>query len=525
MTPNPRLRRRPWIALTVASALTASVIALAGASAATTTAAASESAQPFAVTSFDGTTITGDYFQSPAGRSAPTVLFGPGWGGEAISDPTTPSDPANGTIGVAPLLAAGYNVVSWNPRGFHTSTGRAEADSAFYEGRDVSAILDWVARQRWAELDRRGDPRVGMVGGSYGGEVQWAAAAVDHRIDAIAPDISWNSLVTSLAPNRTNKTAWSALLSGGAQLSGQRNDPRVDTSFAAAQTSFEPTADAVRFLGARGRHDLAARVHVPTLILQGTVDTLFPLDEAAVNYREVSRNHVPVKMVWFCGGHGVCLTDPGDTTVVERETLTWLDRYVKGERVSTGPGFEWVDQLGTWHTARTYRPHHTGVSAHGAGTLSLSAAGGSGPGPAQLGPYASVVATRATNAVNVPIRFPRTTSVLGAPTVSITYKGTAPKAAARVLAQVVDEHTGVVLGNQLTPIPVRLDGRTHTARVPLEYVAAVGTRQAGFTLQLVAQSSQINTYPTGGSVRFARVHVTLPTRCHRQHGQHRAHDS
>ncbi|MGW4277154.1 hypothetical protein ACWEGQ_33520, partial [Streptomyces seoulensis] len=33
----------------------------------------------------------------------------------------------------------------------------------------------------WA--DGAGDPRVGMIGGSYGGAVQLAAAAVDHRID------------------------------------------------------------------------------------------------------------------------------------------------------------------------------------------------------------------------------------------------------------------------------------------------------------------------------------------------------
>jgi ABC-2 type transport system ATP-binding protein len=368
-----------------------------------------------------------------------------------------------------------------------------------------------VAGRSWAQLDRRGDPRVGMVGGSYGGEVQFAAAAVDRRIDAIAPDIAWNSLVTSLAPNRTNKTAWSALLSLGAQLAGQRNDPRTDQAFAAAQTGFRPTADALQFLGDRGRRDLAARVHVPTLILQGTVDTLFPLDEAAANYAQLRRNRVPVKMVWFCGGHGPCLTDPGDTSVIERETLAWLNRYVKKQRVDTGPGFQWVDQQGVWHSAPTYRPNRAGVSGRGTGTLSLVAAGGSGPGPAQLGPTAAVVATRATNAVDVPIAFRRATSVVGAPVLSLRYRGQAPDPDARVLAQVVDNATGVVLGSQVTPIPVRLDGRTRTVRLPLEYLAATGTT-GGFTLQLIAQSSQISTYPQGGSVSFSRIHLTLPTR-------------
>lgn len=509
MTLKPSRRARPWAALVAATALAAGAVGAVGAGSASGAVAATPT---FSVTSFDGTTITGTYFRSPAGGRAPTVLFGPGWGGEALSDPAAPSSPAGGTIGVAPLLAAGYNVVSWNPRGFHTSTGRAESDSAFYEGRDVSAILTWVAGRPWAQLDRRGDPRVGMVGGSYGGEVQWAAAAVDRRIDAIAPDISWNSLVTSLAPNRTSKTAWSALLSGAAQLAGQRNDPRTDASFAEALAGFRPTPDALRFLGAAGRHDLAARVHVPTLILQGTVDTLFPLDEAAVNYAEVSRNHVPVKMIWFCGGHGACLTDPGDPTVIEHETLSWLDRYVKRERVDTGPGFQWVDQHGVWHSAARYRPNRPGSHTRGAGTLALVDAGGSGPGPALLGPTAAVVATPATNAVDVPVRFHRTASVVGAPVLALTYRGRAPEADARVLAQVVDNATGVVLGSQVTPIPVRLDGRTHRVRLPLEYLAATGTPTAGFTLQLVAQSSQINTRPQGGSVTFSRIDLTLPTR-------------
>src|SRR5689334_8336746 len=50
------------------------------------------------------------------------------------------------------------------------------------------------------------DPRVGMVGGSYGGQIQFAAAAVEQeagtkRLDAIVPQITWNDLSYSLDPN------------------------------------------------------------------------------------------------------------------------------------------------------------------------------------------------------------------------------------------------------------------------------------------------------------------------------------
>ena len=195
-----------------------------------------------------------------------------------------------------------------------------------------------------------------MVGGSYGGGVQWAAAAFDHRIDAIVPDISWHSLATSLDPNDTAKTGWDTLLYGGAQAAGQRDDPRIDKAFVDARASFRVPADDVRFLAARGPDGLVSGVRAPALILQGTVDTLFPLDEAGANYAELARERVPVKMVWFCGGHGVCLTNPGDTSVIERDTLAWLARYVKQQPVSTGPGFEWIDQVGDL-ALRAHVPH------------------------------------------------------------------------------------------------------------------------------------------------------------------------
>ena len=44
-----------------------------------------------------------------------------------------------------------------------------------------------------------------MTGGSYGGQIQFAAAAYEHehgtnRLDAIVPLITWNDLSYSLGP-------------------------------------------------------------------------------------------------------------------------------------------------------------------------------------------------------------------------------------------------------------------------------------------------------------------------------------
>ena len=95
--------------------------------------------------------------------------------------------PSDAELMVHTLRRAGFNVVTWDPRGFGHSGGEAEVDSPNDEGRDVSAMLNWVAQQLSVQLDRPGVPRVGMVGESYGGGVQFAAAERDCRIDAIAP--------------------------------------------------------------------------------------------------------------------------------------------------------------------------------------------------------------------------------------------------------------------------------------------------------------------------------------------------
>jgi hypothetical protein len=113
--------------------------------------------------------------------------------------------------------------------------------------------------------------------------------------------------------------------------------------------------------------------------------------------------------------------------------------------------------------------------------------------------------------VNVPFRVPAAANILGAPSLTLTYHGLADRVPARVLAQIVDDATGKVLGNQLTPIPLALDGQSRTIRVPLEIVTATARRHARFTLQLVAQSSLYNTHPAGGTVAFSRIGLTLPT--------------
>ncbi len=475
------------------------------------------------VMSFDGTPIHLHFFPAAGlkpGQRAPTVMEGPGWGGKGATSPLGPTAAGLGVVGLGALHNSGYNILTWDPRGFGASGGLAEIDSAQYEGRDVSALITWLSQQPEAQLDRPGDPRVGMVGGSYGGGIQLVAAAIDHRIDAIVPDIAWHSQSTSLYKADTIKIGWSTLLELAAGAAGQRNDPEIAAAYQEGLQSNALSPTAVRYFATRGPGELVGRIRAPTLLIQGTVDTLFTLQEAVTNYEMLRAHHVPTKMLWFCGGHGVCLTNPGNTSRIQSDTLHWLARYLKRQTsVHTGPGFEWLDQNGRSYSSSHYpAPPSATLHVSGAGALELLTTGGSGPYPGPFpgaGGLGSEVAiatpSKASHAVNVRFTARRRTLILGAPRLSLTYHGVAPGKPARVLAQIVDDATGKVLGNQITPIDVVLDGHRHTTSVSLEIVVAAVHPGSHLTLQIVAQSSLYNTHPAGGSVTFSKIGLALPT--------------
>ncbi|MEA2449677.1 MAG: type transport system ATP-binding protein, partial [Thermoleophilaceae bacterium] len=251
----------------------------------------------------------------------------------------------------------------------------------------------------------------------------------------------------------------------------------------------------------------------PTLITQSSSDTLFTLNEAIENYKAVRGNHVPLKMVWFCGSltaedvaHGQCNSDPGpDTSVVVHQTLRWMDRWLKGDRsVVTGPGFEWVSQDGVLHAASRYPlPQGTPLTASGSGTLPLVAGDTTG---------ALITAGPGTNAVNVPLpAVGGPTQLVGEPTLTLDYSGTTPDPDARVYAQLVDTKANVVVGPVVTPVQLTLDGQQHTLSMPIEGVALTATPQSAYSLQITDGSSVYFAQRQAGAVTFKSIGISVPT--------------
>jgi len=333
------------------------------------------------------------------------------------------------------------------------------------------------------------------------------------------PQIAWHSLGSSLFPAQTVKSGWGDLLYSVA--AGRPLDPHITSAHSDGDaTGLVTAADQQWFLD-RGPGDLVAKIAVPTLFEQGTIDTLFPLEEAVTNYTVLRAKGVPTAMLWMCSGHGVCLTNPGDPNLAGEDAIAWLNRYVKNDtKTRLGTPFEYVDQNGVEYTADQYPlPSAPPIVADGSGTLTLVDGGGSGPAHAQgnvgvLGGAAlSITPSKASHALNIAFAAPNAANIVGAPTLTIRYTGSSPAGVrpTRVFAQLVDDATGVVLGNQITPIDVTLNGMPQTSTVPLEIVAFTAKPGARLTLQLVVTTTAYAKPRLGGTIHFTSVHIVLPT--------------
>lgn len=503
--------------------------------------------------SFDGTPISVNYFPAVnvsqgSVSAAPIVLDGAGLGSPGVTNPDSIWESPELTdypplfIGVEPLRTdstpggysggGGYNVITWDSRGKGDSGGFMQMNNPFWEGRDVSAIISWAVSNgnpaaNQIAMEAVGDPLLGMVGGSYGGGIQVVAAGIpDRRIDGITPWISWNSLNDSLYPRSTFKSAWSTVLLLDLVLGAARVNSQVYSGLLFGDIFGFLTESSQAALAASGPTMLVNNIEIPTFLIQGTTDTLFSLDQAISNAEQImtANPDVPVKMSWFCGGHALC-QDPraGQDERNLADNLKWLDQYVAGNGTpaDTIPDFQWVDQTGHYY-ASDLMPFEAGFNnvtplsyQSGGGRLGIvPIIGGSGPTPTILGEVQTLISltsgSPARNAINMAVAPPTGTRVAGSPTLSFTYNGLGTSRA--VYAQLVDNATGRVVGNIVTPVPVTLDGRQHTVEIPMENIAyTVYQPSDSLTLQITSSATAFETWTAFGLIDISDIQLDVPT--------------
>ncbi|GIF24146.1 ABC-2 type transport system ATP-binding protein [Actinoplanes tereljensis] len=323
----------------------------------------------------------------------PAVLLAHGFGGtkESVSD------------NAEELADRGYAVLTWTAQGFGRSGGQIHLDSPDYEVRDAQGLLDWLAARPEIQLDAAGDPRVGVVGGSYGGALALLLAGQDSRVDAIVPSITWNDLSKVFLQQSADTTAtgvfkkgWAGLYfgNGAATLLPDAPEPAgsdpacgrfaADVCAAYLQLATTGTADAttLEVLRKSSPATVLDKIKAPTLLIQGAVDTLFPLSEGDANAKGIAATGTPVKVAWFTGGHDGGAGPQTDQDRVKYLTVQWLDHYVKGEGDAPSDDF-------TYSRVAGFSALDRGLVTNGYSTEAYPGLGGTGStqvslaGPAQ----------------------------------------------------------------------------------------------------------------------------------------------
>ncbi|MER7481058.1 CocE/NonD family hydrolase [Streptomyces sp. NPDC126510] len=341
------LLRRPRRLLAAGAA----VVVLAGAG--TWTAVANDETPPVhredrLLATGDGVRVDTSFFTSGTDRRRPAVLLGHGFGGSKKDVRQQAED----------LARDGYAVLTWSARGFGKSNGKIGLNDPEGEVADVSKLIDWLAKQPQVELDKKGDPRVGMAGASYGGAIALLTAGHDDRVDAIAPAITYWNLADALFPNGVFKKLWAGIFvnSGGGC---EKFEPALCRMYERVAESGKPDAAARRLLQERSPSAVGKNIKVPTLLMQGQTDSLFPLGQADRAAKTIRANGAPVDVDWIAGGH-----DGGDmeTGRVEGRVTSWFDRYLKEDKgADTGPAFRVTRTLGTG--SGDGEPRLTGVTS------------------------------------------------------------------------------------------------------------------------------------------------------------------
>jgi hypothetical protein len=347
-------------------------------------------------TTFDGAPIDINVGFPPAPSSGPDGNFPivgmyHGWGGSKLG------------VTSGGWINDGYAVFSMSDRGWGNSCGGADPKRAQpvcaegynhlmdtrFEVRDAQEVFEALA-DRAAPGATGGEglinpQRIGVTGGSYGGGISMALAALKNRkmiqdndgtlvpwvsdggkpmrIAAAQPDIPWTDLAYSLQPNGHTldyvvdspylkrgrigvmKQSWVALLyASGQALSNYApagTDPDADLiTWYAAINAGEPYDDnplSQDIVDEIMTHHSSYYIDdstapAPLLISNGFTDDLFPPDEAIRFYNRTRHNHptTPISLMFTDHGHARGQNKAADGTFRSRQLHNWFDFYVKG---------------------------------------------------------------------------------------------------------------------------------------------------------------------------------------------------
>jgi ABC-2 type transport system ATP-binding protein len=481
------------------------------------------------VESFDGTPIVAT-LMLPDGASAdnpvPVVLKTHGWGGQRERTPAGVTER---------LIDQGFAIFTWDARGFGESGDEAHVDSPQYEVKDVIKLLDYLAKRPEIKKDAPGDVRAGWIGGSYAGGIQLNTSGIDHRVDTLVPEIPWANLIRDLYPNKVLKRNWDQLLYGAGLASATTEgigspagpqtgqyDEHIHEAEAQGTTTQQFDKELQRWFYQKSTILRAPRVKVPTMIMQGSVDTLFPLEDVFDLHRILKRAGTRTKIVTFCGGHTLGCPYPGGATGYpqadnERDhyddlIVAWINRFVKNNKsVDVGPPVEWQAQNGYYYGAPKYPIPKTKRFVGKNHEVTLIGPGNSGgDGVADGNPAPESEIGSSAVRVGVTKKARRSLAVVGVPKVKI--KGNLVAAeSGYVFFELIDrapDGTLVTVDDQTMPYHLKVGEFRKT--IALHGVSWLLKKGHSLLLEVTTGSSQYDVVRTGPYQVDMKVRTSIP---------------
>jgi ABC-2 type transport system ATP-binding protein len=488
----------------------------------------------------------------PAVTPAPAVLIAHGFGGskDSVSAEATA------------LARRGFVVLAWTARGFGASTGQIALDSPDYEVADARELVDWLAKRADVVQDAPGDPRVGVTGASYGGALALLLAGTDRRVDALAPEITWNDLAQALFPNAASqeptasdtpaagafspngvfKRDWAGYFFGvGGAGSGPcgRFRPEICAAYVQAATTGAPTPQIVAMLRRSSPAAVAGNIIAPTLLIQGEQDTLFGLDQADATARQLAAAGAPLKVIWYAGGH----SGGAPSAALQDQVGDWFDYYLRRVGADPGRGFDYQVQalFGTWRGLPPRTVHaaaypglrggpvqHRELILHGSAQQVYRPPGGSPAALSSLPGLNAVLPGGAANLNGVAIDLPGQTAIfrsdaltepvqiVGAPRIQLRVAATTPLQDQAVLFvklyDVGPDGRRTLPGGAVAPVrigPLPADGAPVKFTVTLAGV--VQPVQAGHQVEIAVATTDrgyaLPAQPAGYTVSLAGNHA------------------
>jgi ABC-2 type transport system ATP-binding protein len=227
------------------------------------------------------------------------------------------------------------------------------------EVKDTSELISFLAKSRYVIQDKTGDPRVGIMGSSYGGANALMTASVDPRIDAVIADITWSDLQSNLFPQSIEgsseagpfKKVWTGTFFSAVSLQsaylgecGSFTQPWCD-AYRNAVLNGVPSTQERALLASVSPRNFVSTVTAPTLLSQGQADSLFPLSEShkTADIIKKANPQLPLAMIWHAAGHDGGLDQ---SQYLRSQYLNWFEKYLSRQKIDF-PTFQFTKTNGS----------------------------------------------------------------------------------------------------------------------------------------------------------------------------------